>query len=106
MRNDLSPSFGKVSAVEAGNGVADQSAPAVILRRALGHLAEAAGYETRIDAARDAIEAQLHDLANAVRPRSDTASSMLKLRPDHVMLDAAGRPLSIDIEALSYFDIE
>jgi hypothetical protein len=106
MRNDLSPRFGKVAVVGTGNGVADRSAPAVILRRSLGHLAEAAGYEPRIEAARDAIEAKLHDLAGAVRPRSGYGLIHGELGPDHVMLDAAGRPLLIDIEGLSYFDIE
>jgi hypothetical protein len=106
MRHDLSANFGKVSVVEAGNGVADRPATAVILRRSLGHLAEAAGYEPRIDAARDAIEAKLHDLAGAVRPLSGYGLIHGELGPDHVMLDSAGTPLLIDIEGLSYFDVE
>jgi hypothetical protein len=106
MRHDISTSFGKVAVVAAGNGVADRSAPEVILRRSLGHLAEASSYEPRIDAARDAIEAKLRDLAGAVRPRSGYGLIHGELGADHVLLDATGTPLLIDIEGLGYFDIE
>jgi hypothetical protein len=106
MRQDLSLSFGKVAVVAAGNGVADRSAHEVILGRSLAHLAEAAGYEPRIGAARDAIEAKLRHLAAAVRPRRGYGLIHGELGADHVMLDAAGRPLLIDIEGLTYFDIE
>jgi phosphotransferase family enzyme len=106
MRHDGSTSFGTVAAVQAGNGVNDRPAPTVILRRALRHLAEAAGYEPRLDAAGHAIEAKLRDLAGAVRPRSGYGLIHGELGADHVMLDATGAPLLIDIEGLAYFDIE
>ena len=106
MRHDISTSFGKVAIVDAGNGVADRAASEVILRRSLGHLAEAAGYEPRLNAARHAIEAKLRDLAGAVRPRSGYGLIHGELGADHVMLDETGAPLLIDIEGLAYFDIE
>ena len=106
MRHDISMSFGKVAVVDAGDGVADRAAAEVILRRSLGHLAEAAGYEPRLDAARHAIEAKLRDLAGAVRPRIGYVLIHGELGADHVMLDETGAPLLIDIEGLAYFDIE
>ena len=106
MRQDVSTSFGKVAVVEAGNGVYDRAAPDVILRRALGHLAEAADYEPRIDVARPAIEAKLRELAGAIRPRREYGLLHGELGADHVMLNATGAPLLIDIEGLAYFDIE
>lgn len=106
MRQDVSTSFGKVAAVETGNGVTNRAASDVILRRALGHLGEAAGYEPRIGAAQRALEAKLRDLAGAVRPRSKHGLLHGELGADHVMLDATGAPLLIDIEGLAYFDIE
>jgi len=106
MGHDISTTFGKVAVVAAGNGVADRSAPEVILRRSLGHLAEASGYEPRIDAARDAIEAKLRELTDAVRPRTGYGLIHGELGADHVLLDATGTPLLIDIEGLTYFDIE
>ena len=87
MRHDISTSFGKVAIVDAGNGVADRAASEVILRRSLGHLAEAAGYEPRLDAARHAIAAKLRELAGAVRPRSGYGLIHGELGADHVMLD-------------------
>jgi hypothetical protein len=106
MRHDISTSFGKVAVVDAGNGEADRPASEIILRRALGHLAEAAGYEPRLDAARPAIDGKLRDLAGAVRPRSGYGLIHGELGADHVMLDETGAPLLIDIEGLAYFDIE
>jgi hypothetical protein len=106
MRHDVSTGFGRVAVVAAGNGVADRSAPDVILRRSLGHLAEASGYEPRIAAARDAIEAKLRNLAGAVRPRTGYGLIHGELGADHVLLDATGTPLLIDIEGLAYFDVE
>ncbi|MGO4419943.1 phosphotransferase, partial [Streptomyces sp. MCAF7] len=77
-----------------------------VLDRALRDLAEAASRDPRIVAARDRLEERLLSLAAAVRPRAAYAVVHGELGPDHVLVDADGDPVAIDIEGLMYFDIE
>jgi hypothetical protein len=48
----------------------------------------------------------LPGLAAAVRPRTEYAVVHGELGPDHVLVDARGNPVVIDIEDLMYFDVE
>ncbi|HKE64847.1 MAG TPA: aminoglycoside phosphotransferase, partial [Micromonosporaceae bacterium] len=50
MHGATAPSFGTVAAVESGAGVRSRPAAEVVLARAEAHLAEAAGYEPRVEA--------------------------------------------------------
>lgn len=67
---------------------------------------EAASRDPRIDAARVRLEERLRDLAGAVRPRERYAVVHGELGPDHVLVDADGHPVVIDIEGTMYFDVE
>lgn len=41
-----------------------------------------------------------------MRPRAEYAVVHGELGPDHVLVDAGGNPVAIDIEGLMYFDVE
>ena len=74
--------------------------------RALDCLAEAAARIPRLADARADLEALLRALLDAIAPRSIHSLIHGELGPDHVRLDDGGAPALIDIEGLTYFDVE
>ncbi|MEV5386954.1 phosphotransferase [Streptomyces sp. NPDC052721] len=106
MRRHRAPAYGKVAVVDGGGTSRGTSCEGVVLARALRDLAEAASRDPRIGAARVRLEERLRDLAGAVRPREQYAVVHGELGPDHVLVDADGRPVVIDIEGTMYFDVE
>ncbi|MFB7670122.1 phosphotransferase family protein [Kitasatospora purpeofusca] len=101
------PDWGKLALLDNG-GVSKGSSPGqLVLERAFADLAEAAGRDDRIAAARGRLEDGLHTRAAAVAPR-DGGYGLVhgELGPDHVLVDAAGEPVLIDIEGLMHFDVE
>ncbi|MFH8553656.1 phosphotransferase [Streptomyces celluloflavus] len=77
-----------------------------VLDRALRDLDEAAGREDRIARAGAAFRDRLRELADRVSPRTEYGLIHGELGPDHVLVDADGHPVLIDIEGLMYFDVE
>ncbi|MDW6066084.1 phosphotransferase [Streptomyces sp. FXJ1.4098] len=106
MRRHRVPTYGKVAVVDGGGTSRGTSCEGVVLDRALRDLAEAASRDPRIVAARDRLEERLLSLAAAVRPRAQYAVVHGELGPDHVLVDADGNPVAIDIEGSMYFDVE
>lgn len=106
MRGHRAPAYGKVALVDRGGTSRGTSCEAVVLDRALRDLAEAASRDPRVRGARDRLEERLRELAAAVRPRREYAVVHGELGPDHVLVDADGNPVVIDIEGLMYFDVE
>jgi aminoglycoside phosphotransferase (APT) family kinase protein len=106
MRCHRAPRYGKVAVVDGGGTSCGTSCEGVVLERALRDLAEAASRDPRIAAARDRLEERLTDLAAAVRPRAEYVVVHGELGPDHVLVDADGNPVMIDIEGSMYFDVE
>jgi hypothetical protein len=106
MRRCKGPHFGKVSVIDDGGQPAAPSGEQLITGRALGDLAEAARRDPRVGAVRDELEDVVRTLAAAVRPRSDYGLVHGELGPDHVLVDKDGQPVLIDIEDLTYFDVE
>ncbi|MFJ8429819.1 phosphotransferase [Kitasatospora sp. NPDC094019] len=101
------PAWGRLALLDNG-GVSKGSSPdRLVLERAVADLAEAAGREERIATARGRLEEGLHIRAAAVAPR-DGGYGLVhgELGPDHVLVDAAGEPVLIDIEGLMHFDAE
>jgi hypothetical protein len=49
---------------------------------------------------------RLQELADRVSPRTAYGLIHGELGPDHVLVDADGHPVLIDIEGLMYFDVE
>ncbi|WSE10463.1 aminoglycoside phosphotransferase family protein [Streptomyces sp. NBC_01445] len=106
MRRHRAPAYGKVAVVDGGGTSRGTSCEGVVLDRALRDLAEAASRDPRIARARERLEERLLSLAAAVRPRAEYAVVHGELGPDHVLVDAGGNPVVIDIEGLMYFDVE
>lgn len=106
MRRHRAPAYGKVGVVDGGGTSRGTSCEGVVLDRALRDLAEAASRDPRIAGARERLEERLLVLAAAVRPRTEYAAVHGELGPDHVLVDADGHPVPIDIEGTMYFDVE
>ncbi|MFD8088067.1 phosphotransferase family protein [Kitasatospora sp. NPDC059722] len=98
--------YGKVAVVDGGGTSRGSSCEAVVLERARRDLAEAASRDPRIAEAVGRLDERLLSLAAAVRPRAEYAVVHGELGPDHVLVDAAGQPVLIDIEGAMYFDVE
>jgi hypothetical protein len=105
MSGHQGPRYGKVAL--AGRATALQQPPEdVILRRALLHLEAAADRVSRLGRARTAIAEMLAARRAAIRPRAEYGLVHGELGPDHVLLDDTGQPVLIDIEGLTFFDVE
>lgn len=96
------PRIGKVSRPDRSG----RSCPEIVLDGAGRDLADAAAREPRLAAARSALAAELADAAAAIEPRTGYALVHGELGGDHVLLDPAGRPVLVDIEGLTHFDVE
>ncbi|MFC7585290.1 phosphotransferase [Nonomuraea antimicrobica] len=97
----------RTAAVVDGGGTSrGTSCEGTVLDRARRDLAEAASRDPRIARGRDRLEERLLTLAAAVAPRTEYAVVHGELGPDHVLVDADGNPVLIDIEGLMYFDVE
>jgi hypothetical protein len=96
------PRYGKVAAI-APNPRRPED---VIVDRALAHLDAAATREARLVRAHDRIAAHVRTLRAAVPPRAAYGLVHGELGPDHVLVTPDGEPVLIDIEGLTYFDVE
>ena len=106
MRSYRGASPGKVGHVDGGGVSRWPSCEEGALDFALRCLAEVAGRDPRIAAARDRLEERLRGLAAAVQPRAEYSVVHGELGLDHVLVDRVGNPVIIDIEDLMYFDVE
>src|ERR1700722_17075633 len=99
------PGPGKVSFIEGGGTPRSPTSEEAVLARGLRCLAEAER-DHRIVANRERLKDRLHELAATVRPRAEYSVVHGELGLDHVLVDADGNPVIIDIEDLMYFDVE
>jgi hypothetical protein len=106
MHGQVGPAFGKVALIDSGGVSEGVSGEQVAFDRALEELAEVARRDVRIAAVRDRLENVLRQLFAQVRPRAEFGLIHGELGADHVLVDAAGQPVLIDIEGLMYFDVE
>ncbi|MFE5191041.1 aminoglycoside phosphotransferase family protein [Streptomyces sp. NPDC056628] len=106
MHRQRSAPHGRVDVLERGDLASGESCQGLVLERALGDLAEAAGRDARIGSAAARLQDRLRELAARVAPRGEHGLIHGELGPDHVLVDAAGHPVLIDIEGLMYFDVE
>ncbi|MYU54444.1 MULTISPECIES: phosphotransferase family protein [Streptomyces] len=98
--------YGKVDLLDRGGSASEVPCERRVLDRALRDLDEAAGREDRIARADAAFRDRLRELADRVSPRTEYGLIHGELGPDHVLVDADGHPVLIDIEDLMYFDVE
>ncbi|GAA2742356.1 phosphotransferase family protein [Kitasatospora cinereorecta] len=106
MHRQLGAQYGRVDALERGGTAVGSSCEQVVLDRALVDLGEAAARDGRIGSAAGALDDRLRELAERVAPRTEHGLIHGELGPDHVLIDANGSPVLIDIEGLMFFDVE
>ncbi|MEV4348014.1 aminoglycoside phosphotransferase [Actinoplanes sp. NPDC049596] len=101
MHTTVGSSWGRLTDLSGARPAAD-----VILDRALSHLAAVAPLDERLTAAAPRIDDHLRRLHAAIEPRAVYGLVHGELGPDHVLIGPAGEPVMIDIEGLTYFDVE
>ncbi|WP_328883185.1 phosphotransferase [Streptomyces sp. NBC_00299] len=114
MHQQHSEQYGRVDVLERsgirsgerGDKASGASCEELVLERALGDLAEAAERDTRIGSVVAPLYDRLRELASRVSPRTEHGLIHGELGPDHVLVDASGHPVLIDIEGLMFFDVE
>jgi hypothetical protein len=106
MRAYRAPAYGNVSLVDGGGTSRGASCEADALAWGLRCLADATARDLRIANVHDRLEARLHALAAAIRPRAEYSVVHGELGLDHVLVDRDRRPVLIDIEDLMYYDVE
>jgi hypothetical protein len=106
MHTTRGPHYGKVAAIEHGEAPQARRTEDIILDRALGHLDAAADRDARLAGARDRIADHVRHLRGEVTAREEYGLIHGELGPDHVLVTPSGEPAMIDIEGLTYFDVE
>jgi hypothetical protein len=106
MHQQHSRHYGRVDVLERGEKASGDSCEQLVLERAITDLAEAAERDRSIGSAAASLHDRLQELALRVTPRRQHGLIHGELGPDHVLLDARGHPVLIDIEGLMFFDVE
>ncbi|SEL50152.1 phosphotransferase family protein [Streptacidiphilus jiangxiensis] len=106
MHRQRGPRYGRLDVLERGGPVSGTSCEQVVLGRALADLDEAAVRDDRMASAAGALRDRLRELAGRVAPRTEYGVIHGELGPDHVLIDADGHPVLIDIEGVMSFDVE
>jgi hypothetical protein len=98
--------YGKLATIARGEAPQARRTEDIIEDRTLGHLDAAAIRDARLADARERIAGHVRHLRRAVTAREEYALIHGELGPDHVLVTAAGEPAMIDIEGLTFFDVE
>jgi hypothetical protein len=106
MRDYRGRAPGKVSFIDAGGTPHWPTSEQAVLALGLRCVAEATERDRRIADNRERLKDRLRELTAAVRPRAEYSVVHGELGLDHVLVDADGNPVIIDIEDLMYFDVE
>jgi hypothetical protein len=97
---------GKVSFIDAGGTPRWPTSEEAVLALGLRCVTEATEQDRRIADNSERFSDRLRELAASVRPRTEFSVVHGELGLDHVLVDADGSPVIIDIENLMYFDVE
>ncbi|MEV0731216.1 phosphotransferase [Polymorphospora sp. NPDC050346] len=106
MHRTLGPRYGKLAAIASGVASQRRRPEDIVVDRALSHLHAAAVRDARLADAHDRIAGHVRHLRGAVAERATYGLVHGELGPDHVLVTPAGEPVVIDIEGLTYFDVE
>lgn len=106
MHTTLGTRYGQLAAIACGEAPQARSTEDIVADRALGHLDAAAARDTRLAEARERIADRLRHLRCAVTARKEYGMVHGELGPDHVLVTPSGEPAMVDIEGLTYFDVE
>lgn len=96
------PGFGKVGRPL----VTDRSCVPLVVERARADLAEGARRRSQLARVEHKVASWLEESASRMEPRRHYGLVHGELGPDHVLIDADGEPVLIDIEGLMFFDVE
>lgn len=77
-----------------------------LVDNAVRQLAYAASYLSEIAAAQDKLMSVLQEFSSRIRPRTSYGLIHGELGPDHILVTPNLEPYLIDIEGVTYFDIE
>ncbi len=102
MHTTFGPEWGRPASLATQARPADE----MILDLALTQLGKVTKLDERLAAAGSRIEDHLRELRGRVAPRRQYGLVHGELGPDHVLIGPAGEPVLIDIEGLTYFDVE
>lgn len=100
------PHYGKLAAIARGEAPQGRRTEDIIEDRALGHLDAAAVRDARLADARERIAGHVRRLRRAVTAREEYGLIHGELGPDHVLVTPSGEPAMVDIEGLTFFDVE
>ena len=106
MHTTHGPHYGKLATIARGEAPQARRTEDVIQDRALGHLDAAAARDTRLADAHERIADHVRHLRRAVTARQEYGLIHGELGPDHVLVTPTGEPAMIDIEGLTFFDVE
>ncbi|MET8572071.1 aminoglycoside phosphotransferase family protein [Streptomyces sp. NPDC004783] len=106
MHQQHSQHYGRADVLERGDKANGDSCEQLVFERAIDDLAEAAERDASIGSAAASLHDRLQELATRVAPRTQHGLIHGELGPDHVLVDASGHPVLIDIEGLMFFDVE
>lgn len=98
--------YGKLAAIARGEAPQARSTEDIMQDRALGHLDAAAVRDTRLADAHGRIADHVRHLRGAVPARQEYGLIHGELGPDHVLVTPSGEPAMVDIEGLTFFDVE
>lgn len=98
--------YGKLAAIARGEAPQARRTEDIIEDRALGHLDAAAVRDARLADARERIASHVRHLRSAVTAREEYGLIHGELGPDHVLVTPSGEPAMVDIEGLTFFDVE
>ncbi len=106
MHTTFGEHYGRLAAIERGAASQARRPEDVIVDQALRNLEVIADRDRRLAEARHRIADHVLALREPVPARRRYALIHGELGPDHVFLTAAREPVLIDIEGLTYFDVE
>lgn len=106
MHSTRSPHYGKLAAIARGEAPQVRRTEDIIQDRALSHLDAAAGRDMRLADAREAVADHVRHLRCAVTARQEYRLIHGELGPDHVLVTPSGEPAMVDIEGVTFFDVE
>jgi hypothetical protein len=98
--------YGKLAAIARGEASQARRTEDIVEDRALGHLDGVAVRDARLSDARERIAGHVRHLRRAVTAREEYGLIHGELGPDHVLVTPSGEPAMIDIEGLTFFDVE
>jgi hypothetical protein len=98
--------YGELAAIARGEAPQARRTEDIIEDRMLVHLDAGAIRDARLADARERIAGHVRHLRREVTAREDYGLIHGELGPDHVLVTPSGEPVMVDIDGLTFFDVE